>query len=96
MSTLLLAMRIAEKLNRSQMLVLKYFIEHGNFEGNYKDLAIAIYGNPTQFSNLRKYVNQLAKMKLLAVEVNKECNYFDTNRTFIALNNDWRENLIGA
>ena len=96
MSTLLLAMRIAEKLNRSQMKVLAYFIEHRVFEGSYGELAKEIYGNYSQYSNLRKYINQLAKLGLLAVDVNNECNCFDGNRTYVTLSRDWQENLIGA
>jgi len=96
MSTLLLAMRIAEKLNRSQMKVLAYFIEHRVFEGSYGELAKEIYGNYSQYSNLRKYINQLAKLGLLAVDVNNECNCFDGNRTYVTLSRDWQKNLIGA
>lgn len=93
MSNLLLAMSIAEKLNKSQMKVLLYFAIHKVYEGSYGELAKAIYGNYNQYSNLRKYINQLAKLGLLCVDVNTECNCFDSNRTCIALASDWQEKL---
>ena len=96
MSTLLLAIRIAEKLNRSQMKVLAYFVEHKIYEGSYGELAREIYGNYSQYSNLRKYINQLAKLGLLAVDINNECNCFDGNRTYIALSRDWQSILEGS
>lgn len=95
MTNLMLAMRIAEKLNRSQMKVLMYFVQHKVFEGSYNELAKAIYGNSKQYSNTRKYINQLAQLGLLAVDVNTECNYFDGNRTLIQIASDW-ETKLGA
>ena len=96
MSTLLLAIRIAEKLNRSQMKVLAYFIEQGTYEGSYYELAKEIYGNKEQYSNVRKYVKQLSQLGLLAVDSNFECCRSDTNRTYIALSRDWQSILEGS
>ena len=95
MLNLLLAIRIAEKLNKSQMKVLAYFVEHGAFEGSYYELAKAIYDSREQYSNVRKYVKQLAELRLLAVDSNFECCRSDTNRTYIALTENWRQILEG-
>ena len=85
MANLLMAMRIAKKLNRSQMTVLLYFAIHKDFTGSYMELSEKIYGNEGQYSNLRKYVMQLADMGLLAVDNDTE--------TCIFINPDWQEIL---
>ena len=59
-------------------------------EGSYRELAIAIYGKSSVASNVNKYVKHLADIGLLVVAVNDDCNCFDTNRTCIYINPDWR------
>lgn len=88
--TLLQALTLAEKLEKSHIKVLKWFIENGQFEGSYRELSTAIYGKPKVASNVNKYVRHLAEIRLLVVVVNDDCNCFDVNRTCIYVNPDWK------
>ena len=88
--TLLQALTLAEKLDKSHIKVLRWFIENRQFEGSYRELAIAIYEKSSVASNVNKYVKHLADIGLLVVAVNDDCNCFDTNRTCIYINPDWR------
>ena len=88
--TLLQALNLAEKLEKSHIKVLKWFIENGQFEGSYRELSSAIYGKPNVASNVNKYVKHLADIGLLVVAVNDDCNCFDVNRTYIYINPDWK------
>lgn len=88
MATLLQAIQLAERLEKSHIKVLKWFIQNGNFEGSYRELAENIYGNAKYASNVHKYVTYLADMGLLVVAVNSECNCFDTKRTYIYINKE--------
>lgn len=93
MATLLLAMQLAKKLNGSHIKVLEWFVQHGEFEGSYRELASEIYGKSAFASNLRRYVNELMDMGVLMVAVNDDCPNNDTNRTFISLNAEWTERM---
>lgn len=93
MTNLLLAMQLAKKLNGSHIRVLEWFVQHGDFEGSYRELANEIYGKSTVASNLRKYVVELQDMGILMVAVNDDCPNNDTNRTFISLNPEWKERI---
>lgn len=88
--TLLQALTLAERLDKSHIKVLRWFIENRQFEGSYRELSTAIYGKPSVASNVNKYVKYLADIGLLVVAVNDDCNCFDTNRTCIYINSDWR------
>lgn len=89
MNTLSLAIALSEKLYKSHIRVLKYFMENSIFEGSYRELSKILYGKPNQQSNARKFVNELADMGVLMVAVNDDCSCFDTNRTYIQLNPEW-------
>ena len=52
MATLLQAIQLAERLEKSHIKVLKWFIQNGNFEGSYRELAENIYGNAKYASNV--------------------------------------------
>lgn len=93
MANLLLAMQLAKKLNGSHIKVLEWFVQHGEFEGSYRELANEIYGKSTVASNLRKYVVELQDMGILMVAVNDDCPNNDTNRTFISLNSEWKNKI---
>lgn len=90
MANLLLAMQLAKKLNASHIRVLEWFVQHGDFEGSYRELANEIYGKTSVASNVRRYVNELQDMGVLMVAINDDCPQNDTNRTFISLNSEWK------
>lgn len=89
MNTLTLAIALSEKLYKSHIKVLKYFMENPVFEGSYRELSSILYGKPNLQSNARKFVNELADMGVLMVIVNNDCPSRDQNRTYIRLNPDW-------
>ena len=91
--TLLQALTLAEKLEKTHIKVLKWFIENGQFEGSYRELSSILYGKPNQQSNARKFVNELADMGVLMVIVNNDCPSRDQNRTYIQLNPDWLKRI---
>lgn len=93
MNTLTLAIALSEKLYKSHIKVLKYFMENPVFEGSYRELSKMLYGKPNQQSNARKFVNELADMGVLIVEVNNDCPSRDQNRTYIQLNPNWLQAL---
>lgn len=93
MANLLLAMQLAKKLNGSHIKVLEWFVQHGEFEGSYRELASEIYGKSALASNLRKYVNELQDIGVLMVEINDDYPSNDTNRTLILLNPEWESKL---
>jgi hypothetical protein len=89
MNTLTLAIALSEKLYKSHIKVLKYFLENPIFEGSYRELSNILYGKPNLQSNARKFVNELADMGVLMVIVNNDCPSRDQSRTYIQLNPDW-------
>lgn len=89
MNSLKIAILLAEKLKKSHLRVLEYFMENPMFEGSYRELSSILYGKPNQQSNARRFVNELADMGILMVAVNDDCGCFDTNRTYIHLNQNW-------
>lgn len=93
MNTLTLAIALSEKLYKSHIKVLKYFLENPIFEGSYRELSSILYGKPNLQSNARKFVNELADMGVLMVIVNNDCPSRDRNRTYIQLNSDWLKRI---
>lgn len=93
MNTISLAIALSEKLYKSHIKVLKYFMENPVFEGSYRELSSILYGKPNLQSNVRKFVNELADMGVLIVEVNNDCPSRDQNRTHIQLNPNWLQAL---
>jgi hypothetical protein len=93
MNTLTLAITLSEKLYKSHIKVLKYFLENPIFEGSYRELSSILYGKPNQQSNARKLVNELADMGVLMVEINNDCPSRDQNRTHIQLSPNWLQVL---
>ena len=93
MNALTLAIALSEKLYKSHIKVLKYFMENPVFEGSYRELSSILYGKPNQQSNARKFVNELADMGVLMVIVNNDCPSRDQNRTYIQLNPDWLKRI---
>lgn len=91
MNNLKIAILLAEKLSKSHIKVLKYFMGNPIFEGSYRELSSILYGKPNQQSNARRFVNELANMGILMVTVNDDCGCFDTNRTYIQLNPNWEK-----
>ena len=91
--TLLQALNLAEKLEKSHIKVLKWFVKNGQFEGSYRELSSILYGKPNLQSNARKFVNELADMGVLMVIVNNDCPSRDRNRTYIQLNPDWLKRI---
>lgn len=89
MNTLSLAISLSEKLYKSHIKILKYFMENPVFEGSYRELSSMLYGKPNLQSNARKFVNELADMGILMVIVNNDCPSRDQNRTYIQLNPEW-------
>ena len=89
MANLILALDLAEKLNKSQVKMLRYFAEHKVFEGSYRELSKAIHGKPQLASNTRLCVKSLEDMGALMVITNDECKWSDTNRTYIQINPEW-------
>lgn len=93
MNTISLAITLSEKLYKSHIKVLKYFMENPVFEGSYRELSSILYGKPNLQSNARKFVNELADMGVLMVIVNNDCPSRDQNRTYIQLNPDWTKRI---
>lgn len=46
MNTISLAIALSEKLYKSHIRVLKYFMENPIFEGSYRELSSILYGKP--------------------------------------------------
>ena len=93
MNTLTLAIALSEKLYKSHIKVLKYFLKNPIFEGSYRELSSILYGKPNLQSDARKFVNELADMGVLMVIVNNDCPSRDQNRTYIQLNPDWLKRI---
>lgn len=89
MANLMLALELAEKLNKSQIKMLRYFVEHKTFEGSYRELSRQIHGKPELASNTRLCAKSLEDIGALMISTNDECLWSDTNRTYIEINPDW-------
>lgn len=59
MNTISLAIALSEKLYKSHIKVLKYFMENPVFEGSYRELSSILYGKPNLQSNARNLLMSL-------------------------------------
>ena len=67
--------------------IIEYLVFHGGqFEGSYREFAIALGKNEDQYSNIHGYVKELCKIGILRTTVDRY--------TVVELKPDWMEVIM--